>query len=179
MTNKHIELARKIKALSDKGVGGEKANAEKMLLDLMKKHNLKIEDIEGEDKKDYFFKVDDEYNSLFFQIVKSVNRDINVYRFPKNIVRQHRLKGNHEIKCTVAEYIEIEQSFDIYTKLYKEELKTFYEAFIHANNIYPKSTEEEKKSINDLSADEKSQWIKKVLMAQNIKKANIHKQLNK
>ncbi len=178
MNDKYIELAKKLKALADKGVGGEKTNAEKMLNDLMKKHGIKIEDIEGEATNDYFFKVDDEFKDLFFQIVKSVNRDIPAYRYPKNVVRQHKLKGNHEIKCTIAEYIEIEQSFDIYTKLYKEELKTFYEAFVHANRIYPKATEEEKKSIHDLSDEEREAWMKKVLMAQNIKKANIRKQLS-
>lgn len=175
--NKYIELARKLKALADKGVGGEKTNAEKMLVDLMNKHQLTLADIDGEEVKEYFFKVDEEFNDLFYQITKSVNRDIPVYRYTKSIVRQHILKGNHEIKCTVAEYIEIEQSFDIYCKLYKEELKTFYEAFIHANSIYPKTKEDEKKSLHELSDEEIEKWMQKVLMAQNIKKANIKKQL--
>jgi len=175
--SKHIELARKIKSLADKGIGGEKINAEKMLSDFLKKHKLTLSDIEGEEIKSFFFTIDEDFYDLFVQIVKSVNREIKVYRFPKKEVRQFRLKGNHEIECTVAEYVEIEQSFDIYSKLYKDELKTFYSAFIHANNIYPKQRQEELKSMHDLSAEEQNEWIRKITMANNIKKAHILKQL--
>ncbi len=176
--SKHIELAKKLKALSEKGIGGEKKNAEKMLLDFITKHKITISDIDGEEIKNFFFTIEESYFDLFYQIVKSVNRSIKVYRFPKKEVRQFRLKGNHEIECTIAEYIEIEQSYDIYIKLYKEELKTFYEAFIHANSIYPKTSPEEMRSVDELSEEEQEKWIRKVSMAHNIKKATIRKQLN-
>lgn len=178
MNEKYIELARKLKALADKGVGGEKTNAEKMLIDLMAKHKLTIADIDGEEIKEFFFNIKDEFNDLFYQIAKSVNRDMKIYRFPKKEVRQFRLKGNHEIKCTVAEYIEIEQSFDIYSRLYQEELKVFYSAFIHANNIYPEPKDGEIKSLDDFSIEELKELRRKLLMSENIKKANIRKQLN-
>ena len=50
--SKYIELAKKLKALADRGIGGEKINAEKMLNALMKKHKISIEDIEGEKQED-------------------------------------------------------------------------------------------------------------------------------
>jgi hypothetical protein len=40
------QKAKKLKALADKGVGGEKNNAKKMLDDYLKKHNLKLDDID-------------------------------------------------------------------------------------------------------------------------------------
>jgi hypothetical protein len=48
--NKIIELAKKLKALSTQGFGGEKINAEKMLQKIMVKHNLTIEDVAGRRK---------------------------------------------------------------------------------------------------------------------------------
>ena len=56
--SKNIELAKKLKALADKGIGGEKSNAEAMLNNLMKKHNITIEEIEGEKLMDFFFKIE-------------------------------------------------------------------------------------------------------------------------
>lgn len=38
---KILEKARKLKALADRGVGGEKENAQRMLEEYMKKHGLK------------------------------------------------------------------------------------------------------------------------------------------
>ena len=55
MNEKYIILAKKLKALADKGIDGERVNAQKMLDTLMRKHNLTITDIEGEKTDDYFF----------------------------------------------------------------------------------------------------------------------------
>lgn len=76
MTNlKHIELGKKLKALSEQGIGGEKTNAEKMLNSLLKKHNISIEDIEGEKVDYYYFKIKKDDVRLWSQIVKSVNNN--------------------------------------------------------------------------------------------------------
>ena len=94
--NKHIELAKKLKALADKGIGGEKVNAEKMLNDLLKKHNITIEDVEGEKTENYFFKVKPEDSNLFIQIVKRVRYDLKVYgEVPAKKIKELHLKGNY------------------------------------------------------------------------------------
>lgn len=134
--DKHIQLAKKLKALADKGVGGEKTNATTMLNNLLKKHNLTIEDIEGEEKKDYFFKLKPEDLQLWNQIIHKVNWEIKCYgEFPKKKIKELNLRGNYMITCTVSEYIEIETMLEIYTRLYKEELEIFYTAFCTANDL--------------------------------------------
>ncbi len=40
--DKIIELAKKLKALSERGEGGEKLNADRMLKDLMNKHDISL-----------------------------------------------------------------------------------------------------------------------------------------
>jgi hypothetical protein len=175
--SKHIELAKKLKALADKGVGGEKLNAEKMLNSLLKKHNLTIEDIEGEKTDNYFFKLKKEEDErLWSQIVKSVNPDINCYgELPAKEVRRLKMDGNYFITSTLAEYIEIEAKFNIYKRLYKEELNVFYHAFCTANDILVKP----KKPIDiiDLSVDELKTYMRIRQISHNIKSEQYRKQL--
>jgi len=173
--SKQIELAKKLKALADKGVGGEKENAEKMLSDLMKKHNLTIEEIEGEVEGEYFFKIEQADVMLWRQIVANVNYKIPKYgEFPKSDIKKYHLKGNYLIKCTAAEFVEIESKFNFYKNLYKQELEVFYSAFIHANSLY--SSRPAKES-DDWDNDEIDKQVRIIQMAQRIKKGQFNKQI--
>jgi len=175
--NKYIELAKKLKALADKGIGGEKINAKKMLESLLKKHNLSIEDIEGEKEDNYFFKLKNDENRLWNQIVYSVRNDIKCYgKFPQKDIKRLGLTGNYCIQSTLSEYIEIEAKFNIYMKLYREELNIFYHAFCTANDLLvePKS----KITIDDLTPEEKKKLQRVDQMSKNIKKEQYRKQLS-
>ena len=52
-----IEIIQKLKALSDRGVAGEKENATKLLKKLMKKYRITEEDLQEEEKKDVFITI--------------------------------------------------------------------------------------------------------------------------
>lgn len=174
--SKHIELAKKLKALADKGIGGEKINADKMLNDLLKKHNLTIEDIEGEKTADYFFKLKDEEVKLFMQIVARVNYNIPKYgEIPAKKVKQLSLKGNYFITCTVAEYVEIQSMLGVYPRLYKEELNIFYTAFCKANDLLV--NEGKLKTTDDLTPEEYKEWKRVQEMASKIKSETFRKQI--
>lgn len=173
--SKHLELAKKLKALADKGVAGEKLNAEKMLSEFMKKHNLTIEEIEGEAEGEYFFKLEKEDVMLWRQIVANVNYKIPKYgEFPKTHIKKYYLGGNYLIKCTAAEFVEIESKFNFYKNLYKQELEVFYSAFIHANSLY---SSRPAKDGEDWDSDEYEKQVRIVQMAQRIKKGQFHKQI--
>ena len=174
--SKHIELAKKLKALADKGVGGEKINAERMLNDILKKHNLTIEDIEGEQTRDYCFKLKKGEDKLWGQIVARVNPKINKYgEFPAKIIKAHNLQGNYMITCTSAEYVEIESMFNVYNRLYKEELDIFYSAFCTANDLLV--TVDSPKSTKDLTEEEYNKWLRAQQMASKIKSETFKKQI--
>lgn len=173
--SKHIELAKKLKALADRGVGGEKINAKKMLRDFMKKHRLSIEDIDGEKKEKHFFKASGRDRILLHQIVKRVNYDLEFYEIPAALVKKWNCEGNNYAWCTVSEYIEIEAMFKIYRKLLREEYKLFYHAFLMANDLLcrpPKLKTEE-----ELSPQEYKDLLRSMAMASNIKKETFRRQL--
>jgi len=174
--SKHIELAKKLKALAEKGVGGEKINAEKMLNDLLKKHNISIEEINGEKLEDYYFKIIDKYSwTLLYQIVKKVNLSIRCFgEIPKNKIREYKLKGNYLIECTASEYIEIEAKYDFYLKLYKSELNTFLSAFIEANDL---GVDDPNREAKELTGEQIKELYRIQEIASKIKKGEFHKQL--
>ncbi|MDD3875409.1 MAG: hypothetical protein PHT69_02195 [Bacteroidales bacterium] len=175
--SKIIELAKKLKALADRGEGGEKVNAENKLQQLMMKHGITTEEIEGEQQLDYFFNIKTiRERKLWMQVVALVNREIKKYgEFPSDIIEAKTLPGNYMIICTVAEYIEIQAMFDFYKNLYDQEEEIFYTAFLHTNNLLlpPKEGEE----VAEYSKEERDHMFRAVSMAKNITKATYRKQL--
>jgi hypothetical protein len=173
--NKNIELAKKLKALSDRGIGGEKVNAQKLLDDLLKKHNLSIEDIENEKIDDYYFSPKEKDEQLLYQITKRVNSEIKCYKIPQKKVKEYALKGNFIISCTLSESIEIEAMFDIYKKHLEKELEIFWYAFCKANNLLIQTNE--KREFSSLSSEEVENITRSYAMANNIKAETYRKQL--
>lgn len=174
--NKIIELGKKLKALADRGIGGEKLNAERMLADMLKKHNLTIEDIEGEATADYFFTLTKEEAILWSQIVGRVNREIKKYGpIPAKEVKRFELGGNYMLTCTASEYIEIESMNHVFQKLLKEEQEFFYAAFCKANDLLLPNPNPKK--IDDLTEQEIQDYLRTSGMASHIKKRTIQKQI--
>lgn len=175
---KHINLARKLKALADRGVDGEKLNGEKMLADLMAKHKITLADIEGEKQNDYFFKLSKDKQYLWHQIVGSTNYTIKVYgEFPAAKIKELRLDGNYMITCTVVEFAEITAKFDFYSKLYDQELTVFFEAFIHANDLLV--TKPDTPHFKHLTEKERSDYSRARQMASQIKKGTYYRQIER
>jgi hypothetical protein len=174
---KIIALAKKLNELAKKGIGGEKTNAEEMLTKFLKKHNLTLSDVEGEKIEHHWFKLDKRKDEqLFCQITHSVNRDIKIYgEFPAKDVKRLQMEGNYFIDCTLAEFIEIDAKFNIYSKLYKEELNTFYHAFCTANDLLVRPKEQINAS--ELNMDDFQKLVRIRKMAANIKTHQYKKQL--
>lgn len=172
---KYIELAKKLFALADKGMGGEKINAQSMLEKIMKKHGLSIEDIEGEKQTEYFFKDIDQ--RLWHQIVGRVNPEIHCYgKIPAKDVKRVGLAGNYFIRCTAHEYVQIEGMYAIYKRLYDEELNIFYHAFCTANDLLvrPKTPI----GLDDLNAQELEKLLRVRKMSREIKTEQYRRALN-
>lgn len=169
--DKIIDLAKKLKALADRGVDGEKVNAQAQLERTMQKHGLTIEDIEGEKKEYRDFKVTEIQEQVFSQIVSSViGGKFSTWK----------RRGKRQVtvlNVTAAEYVEIEMKYEFYWKLYLEELGIFRHAFFQRNNIFPINSEATKHE--DLSPEEKERLLRVLEMASSIKEGKLLKALNK
>lgn len=145
MNQKIIEKAKKLLALSEQGIDGEKITAEKFLINFLAKHGLTMADICDEviSMHPITIKATKEHDSLFDQIVYSLERDslIDIYTFRGS-------KSKRVVKCSTSEFIEIELKYTIYAKAFDKELEKIkgdaLAAFIHKNAIFKTDSDDEK-----------------------------------
>lgn len=173
--NKHIELAKKLKALSEKGVGGEKINADNLLKKILKKYNIDIKNIEDETTYDYYFNVDN--IKLFTQIAKFINYEFKLYSFPKDVMKKYHLNGNIMINCSALEFVHINSMYDHYLDLYNKELDIFMGAFLTANDLLIKPPPGKEKNLNDLSEEEREKYIRQQTMSLGVKSKSYVKRI--
>lgn len=166
--SKILDLAKKMKALADKGVGGEKANAVDMLEKIMEKHNLTMEDIEGEKKDHHYFKVSTKQEEIFWQVARSVIGKCESFINKKK-------PGYFIFELTALEAVELQMKYDFYWRLYEEEFEIFRAAFIQRNSIF--HPDGKQIDPNDLSPKEREKAMRVIEMSQKIKNEVFRKQL--
>lgn len=148
-----IAWALKLKALAERGVGGEKENAAKLLETIMKKYNIDESVLNQSEIKHREFKYRDKIeDKLLNQII---------YKITGNQERWH-YKGIKPVlvaECTEAQKVEIDILFEFYMTIWKQELDVFLRAFIQKNKLFssdPKEVdhspidEETRRKINSL-----------------------------
>jgi len=171
---KYINLAKKLKQLAERGIGGEKYNVEIKLKELMMKYNLRIEDIEGEKEDFHTFNFEPHNKKLFFQVASTLlGSDYDTYSLGGK-----KIKNNVILKLTVAQAIEIRAKFDFYLTVFNEEYEVFYSAFIYSQRLYPPDSNKNNESKNNESAEDKAKILKIANMAITMDKKSFHKQIS-
>ena len=140
MNNKKIDLLRKLKALAERGVGGEKTNAEKIFKDTLEKYGISEDELEFSTKERRIIKCTATQYDIGFlgQIVAHIIEDPKVYSYTNNSTGRIT-KTKVAVECTVKEQIELQATLDFFWDRYQEELQHFYKAFIVKNHLFPKS----------------------------------------
>lgn len=171
-----LELAKKIKALSERGVGGERENAIVMLQRLMKNHEITMDMINENDAKDHVFVIIKDRKRFFFQVIANVaGKNVKYGQY----VKAPRGKLRYFINCTASEAIEIQAKFDFFYTAYEKEVDIFYSAFIQKNNLYSKPTGEEREDDDkELTTEESERLSLMMNMMQGMKRHIFTKQLN-
>jgi hypothetical protein len=132
------KLLLKIKALADRGVGGEQINAAAFLEKLLRDHGLEENDLIGDVVKDHEFKFDGRIHfaaRLLEQIAYAVTGNIDDRKYTCKYVQ--RTKSRRCIVCTDSEFVEIAAMYEFYVHHLKIDIEMFYGAFIQSNNIFP------------------------------------------
>lgn len=162
----YLKLAKKIKALADRGVGGEKINAEQMLNALMQKHDISMEQLEEGATDWHEYKIKPTDRLFFMSVVVSVLRNkIKNYK-------QYKLK--FWIESTDAEYLEIEAKFDFFLKVYEKDICIFRRAWFIKNELYNPDAELD---MPDFSREELIEQMQALKMTEKIKKTIYQKRL--
>lgn len=175
--SKYIELAKKIKALAEKGIDGEKENAAKLLDSLMKKHNISMEDLEDEKLEKFYFKIEIYKHELEVRILHQLVGmfQLKLYGcFPQKLVREYRLPGNYMIECSKVMYLEIKAKYDFYCGRMEKRIDEFFYAFCMKNNLLVKPKEDQEIKLSD---DEKQHYINARKISMNMESDSFLKQI--
>jgi hypothetical protein len=135
------EKLRKLLELARQGVGGEKDNAQSILVKLLKKHGIQLDDLDPECStvEPHEFSIKDEMDrDLLHQVIYAVLQTSSVQ------VRIER--GNSKkvcIKITKAQKLEIDLAFGVYREAFRNEQRKLFLAFINKNKLFGPGLEKE------------------------------------
>ena len=128
-------LLKKIRALAERGVGGEADNAEEILRRLMEKYGVSEDELDEEERRRHDFEYHGkEQEKLLRQVVYKVTGG-----YAYNLVYRasgRKVKTRLGADCTAAEKVELEFLFDFYTRLWERERDAFLSAFIQKHRIF-------------------------------------------
>lgn len=130
---------RKLQALAERGEGGEKANAQRMLEKLLTRHGLSLNDLSDEQRKLRWFPAPTKWDiRLAAQIMAKVcnTDDPAVYG---NKSRPKQLG----VEVSPAEAIEFEIHYDTLRKALKEHFRDAFSAFVQAHRLFSALPNEE------------------------------------
>lgn len=149
---------KKIKALAERGVGGEKETAMRMYEDLKARYELEDEEIMLDAVTLHWFRYADELEErvlrwIFYKVTGDASYHIYTGKY-----RRRKKRG---CDCTEIEAAEITLLYNFYKEELKRELEAFLVAFRCGNDLYPDETARCYKE-NDVEApertDEEKHW---------------------
>lgn len=158
-----IERLRKISALADSGVEGERENARCLLDALCKKYNIAPEVLLSEEMEFYEFRVSSiAERKLFNQVIVSILQTDRISHIPW---RRQKIA----VKLTKAQYLDIKDAFDHYLREWNKVNEDVFKAFIarhklviHTSESAPKVSVEYDEMIRVLGLASKmtsKQWV--------------------
>lgn len=141
------DLLLKLKTMSDRGERFEAEIARRKLDFLLDKYGLSMDDIiDPDEKKRYSFSY--KYpaeKQILVQCIAHVLGDVKV--------KYYRPRGTkkYELKLTKFQYVQIEDCYSHYVRLWRSEVEVLLQAFIQTHGIVPPPNGSES---NNLSYDE-------------------------
>lgn len=147
-----LEKVKRVQALAERGVDGEKESAAALLDRLMKQYGISEAEI-AEDRREiawFRFKTPLE-RKLLVQVIYTVTGRIPCECVGRYTGRKRKQVG---IECTAAERLEIEISFEFYNAALEQELKRFYSAFLNKNHIFPENAIDELPDAGEIDFEE-------------------------
>ena len=135
MDEKTIQRIKKLQALAERGVGGEKDTAEKMLQKMLERNGIQsLDELQSEEPEYTLFSYNGKHErKLLVQCIYKVMTAAGETRCYHSKGKRQKLG----IYCTKAQKLEIRMEFEFYRNVFYEELDIFMSAFINAQGIFP------------------------------------------
>ena len=174
----------KMKALANAGVGGERANAEKLLEELAEKYGINLDDLEGDEVEYHVVKFSRTWQRDLFNQLMGVMRQEKAKRgetLRDNELELWRRKYGTKY-CMVTEiyayatkcdWLELNAKFEVLKADYKRQQKNFYLAFLMSNNLLL----DKKDYDSDITPEKMKEWEEASALSQGITPSKLAKQL--
>lgn len=149
---KILELAKKLKTLSERGVGGEAVNSAEALQKLIEKYDIDVSMLESEKpiRRELEFDAripfaSDLATQIMFKMLEEIGENRSIYQ------RKRRLRyGVLYIDLTEAEYLEAIIRIEHFQNDMKKNLDAFFFAYLDKQKLLTKSSDEQR----ELTAEE-------------------------
>lgn len=129
--DKKMELLKKLKALAERGVGGERETAQRKLTELMEKYGVEDADISDEKLDDVDFRYKDAFEEkILRQTFYKINHERGIFVYTNS--RKKVLVW----RCTKAEAIQAGIEYEFFRDLWRDEVELFLQAFIQKHRIF-------------------------------------------
>ena len=180
MTREEIlDRLRKMKQLADRGVGGERENAERLLAEIAAQYGINLADLEEEKLEDFYVtlkevrkrKMLSQLCALKRQELKQEGVTLENYRMKMWNCNEPNLYAVSN--CTKAEWLELMAKLEVLYRDYKRQLEDFYYAFLMANNLLLEPSDDTKAP----SEEEMRKYSRITRMSRGIEKSQLNKQL--
>jgi hypothetical protein len=171
--SKIIELAKKLKALAEQGVGGEKINAQKMLAALCEKHSIDPALLDEEKRARHYFDATAITDQLLNHIIWKVCGG------KQTIYKSKAKKYGAVAEVTDAQRLEILAYYSVYAPALKAALKDLQTAFVIKNRIWSddEDSEEEPEERKPETPESRAETRRLLALAEGLESTPFHKQL--
>lgn len=147
-----LEKIKRVRALAERGVDGEKDSATALLDRMMEKYGITETELAEERREIAWFRYKTPLECrLLHQVIYAVTGRAASGCVGAYTGRKRKKVG---IECTAAERLEIEISFEFYKAALEQELERFYTAFVQKNGIFPEKAIDEVPEPGEIDLEE-------------------------
>ena len=176
----------KMKALANAGVDGERANAEKLLVELAEKYGINLDEFEDvEEIEEYEVKLTQLWQRRLFSQLEGIMRQEKRKRgemLRDNELKLYRSLFGYGKFCKVtkfstcatrSDWLELMAKFEVLKAAYKRQQKSFYLAFLMANDLLAEPDDD----TPEPTPEEMKAYKAATFMSMGIERTSLHPQL--
>lgn len=151
---KLLNKLNKLYKLSQQGADNEKDVALNKLNAILKSNNLDLKDIlQSEQRSQEKFTYKGKYDKkILLQCIYKVLGNSDRWK-DVQLYKPYRSKTQIIVECTKYEKIEILLEYEFYSKYLEEQLNTFVNSFIQANDLFPKDGDVQEVDISQIDEE--------------------------
>ena len=167
---------RKMKALADRGEGGERDVAERMIEEIAARYGLLLDFLDAETERRFYIKFTAGWQrGIFIQLLGLMRIDRYGDRHADKLSLYYR-KSDGALKCyticTEEEWLELCAKYEVLKRDYKRQRDAFFRAFLIANDLLMPYDPDDHPSKAELDQDDVAESL-----AMGITKSKLHRQL--